>query len=241
MVTNTARYEQIEGTRLYVKVAAQIQQHITDGGLQPGDRLPPEHVLVQEFGVSRTVIREAIQSLKTRGLVTVKHGSGVFVSEPTADTVSEFLSALFQFRGASVYDLHEAREILEVEIAALAAERASDEDKAELGEKLEWMKKVRGSPREYVELDLVFHGILARATGNHIFLLLLEPLVDLLRQSRLKATQIPGGVEGSFRGHRAIYDSIARGDAEGARAAMREHLREVRDRLARTEETGSPS
>jgi len=241
MAANSVQYEQIEGTRLYEKVAAQIQQRITDGELKPGDRLPPEHVLVREFGVSRTVIREAIQSLKTRGLVSVKHGSGVFVSEPTVDMVSELFSTLFQFKGASVYDLHEAREILEVEIAALAAERASEEDKAELFEKLEWMEKTCGSLREYVELDLIFHGILARATGNQIFLLLLEPLVDLLRQSRLKATQAPGGVQGSFRGHRAIYESIERGDKEGARLAMREHLREVRERLAKAEEAASPS
>ena len=228
---NSPQYEQIKGSRLYEEVAAQIWQRITDGELQPGDRLLPAHTLAREFGVSRTVIREAIHSLRSRGLVTVKHGSGVFVSEPTSDTVSEMLSTLFRFRGSSAYDLHEAREILEVEIAALAAERASEQDKAELRDTLAWMDRARESPREYVELDLMFHGILARATRNEIFLVLLEPLVDLLRQSRMKAAQAPSGVEMSFRGHQAIYECVKRGDSAAARVAMSEHLTRVRERL----------
>jgi len=148
------------------------------------------------------------------------------------DTISEALSTIFRFRGASVYDLHEVREILEVEIAALAAERASEEDKTELLNCLKWMEKVRESPREYVEVDLLFHGILARATGNEIFLLLLEALIDLLKRSRVEGIKIPGGIERSFRGHKAIYECIRKGDSEGVRTAMCEHLGEVKERLA---------
>jgi len=233
----TISYEQVQSSRLFERVAAQIQQHIIDGELRPGDKLSPEHILAQEFGVSRTVVREAIQSLRTKGLVTVIHGSGAFVNEPTMDTISEALSTIFRFKGASVYDLHEVREILEVEIAALAAERASEEDKTELLNLLKLMEEVRESPREYVELDLLFHGILARATGNEVFLLLLEPLIDLLRRSRVEGIQIPGGVERSFRGHKAIYECVRRGDSEGVRTAMREHLRDVRERLAAAGET----
>jgi GntR family transcriptional repressor for pyruvate dehydrogenase complex len=230
-------YEQVQNSRLYEKIVAQIQQRIMDGELKPGDRLPPVPALVEEFGVSRTVIREAIQFLQSKGLVTVKHGSGMFVSEPTSDTLSDVLSTIFQFRGASAYDLHEVREILEVEIAALAAERASEEDKAELLDCLEWMRRVCESPREYIEVDLLFHGILARATGNEVFLLLLETLIDLLRRSRVKGIKIPGGVERSFRGHKALYRCIRKGDSEGARIAMREHLRDVRERLEAVGET----
>lgn len=232
-----ANYEQVQSSRLYEKIVAQIQQRIIDGELKPGDRLPPVPTLVEEFGVSRTVIREAIQLLQSKGLVTVKHGSGMFVSEPTSDTISEVLSTIFRFKGASAHDLHEVREILELQIAALAAERASEEDKAELLDCLEWMEKVRESPREYIEVDLLFHGILARATGNEVFLLLLEPLIDLLRQSRVKGTQIPGGVERSLIGHKALYECIRKGDCEGARMAMREHLGDVRERLEAAGET----
>jgi GntR family transcriptional repressor for pyruvate dehydrogenase complex len=215
---------------LFEDVAEQIQNRILDGSLKPGDKLPPEHALADEFGVSRTVVREAIQSLRSRGLLQVVHGSGVYVLEPQADTIVEALSTLFQFRGASFDALHEVREILEIEIAGLAAKRASEEDRAELLNSLSSMEAC-GSVREYVELDLLFHGILARATGNEVFLLLLEPLIDYLRQSRLRATRTSGGVEKSFQGHRAICECVGSGDVNAARAAMREHLKEVRQRL----------
>jgi GntR family transcriptional repressor for pyruvate dehydrogenase complex len=222
----------VQSSRLYEDVAEQIEQQILDGSLKPDDKLPPEHTLANEFGVSRTVIREAIQSLRSRGLVQVVQGSGMYVREPEADTFVKALSTLFQFREASPFDLHQVREILEIEIAGLAATESSEEDKAELLKSLAWMEAARDSVREYVELDLLFHGILARATGNEVFLLLLEPLIDYLRQSRLRATQAPGGVERSFQGHRAICQCVVSGDAEGARAAMHEHLQEVRQRLA---------
>lgn len=230
-------YEQVQGSRLYERVAAHLQQHVIDGQLPPGEKLPSEHSLAQEFGVSRTVIREAIQNLQTRGLVTVVHGSGTFVSEPATDTISEAISTLFQCKGASLYDLHEVREVIEVQIATLAAERATDGDKAELRDCLRTMEPMQGAPREYIELDLLFHGILARATGNEVFLLLLEPLIDLLRRSRLEGIQMPGGVERSLRGHKAIYEAVRDGSGEAAGSAMREHLREVSERLEAAGET----
>lgn len=223
--------KQIQSPRLYEQVVTQIRQRIIDGELQPGDRLLPEHALAEEFGVSRTVIREAIQSLRNQGLITVKHGSGVFVEEPSTDTILEALSTVLQFRKASLYDLHEVREILEVEIAGLAAERASEEDKTELLNELEWMGSVTESPDEYIETDLLFHTILAKATHNAIFLLLLHPLMDLLRRSRSKAISAPGAMKKSFVGHQAIYECVEAGDSAGAREAMRAHLKEVRERL----------
>jgi GntR family transcriptional repressor for pyruvate dehydrogenase complex len=235
--TSRVAFEPAQDSRLYEQIAAQIRQHIIEGRLAPREKLPPELSLAEEFGVSRTVVREAIQSLRTRGLVTVVQGRGTFASEPGIDTVSQALSTVFQFRGASLYDLHEVRDIIEVHVAALAAERASEEDKSELLGCLESMEQVRGSPRQYVELDLLFHGILTKATRNEVFLLILEPLLDLLRQSRVEGIQIPGGVKRSLRGHKAIYNAVRTGDSEGARIAMREHLRDVRERLGAAEET----
>jgi GntR family transcriptional repressor for pyruvate dehydrogenase complex len=135
------------------------------------------------------------------------------------------------FEGATLRDLHEVREILEVEIAALAAEQASEEDKIQLLGCLESMSQIQESPHDYIELDLVFHGLLANATHNPVFLLLLEALIHPLRRSGVRAVGVPAGVERSFKGHRAIYACIVRGDREGSRKATLEHLREVGESL----------
>jgi GntR family transcriptional repressor for pyruvate dehydrogenase complex len=225
------RYQRVRSSPLYEEVAAQQERSILDGALESGDRLPSESDLAQQYGVSRTVTREAIQNPRSRRLVDVVHGSGSYVGEPKTDAVVETLSTLFQFRGASPYSPHEVREILETEIAGLAAERATESDIAELQNALSLMEEARSSGREYVEVDLLFHAMLARATRNHVFLLLLEPLVDLLRQGRLLAIQAPGGIRKSCRGHYEIYQCVLTRDPKGARAAMREHLSEVRERL----------
>jgi GntR family transcriptional repressor for pyruvate dehydrogenase complex len=207
--------------------------------LRPGDKLASESDLAGEFGVSRTVIREALKMLENQQLVQVKHGSGTFVREPTPDAIADALSTLSDFRGASIYDLHQVREILEVEVAALAAENASEDQKAQLGRLLELMEQASDGSREYVRLDLLFHRVLSEATGNEVFLLLIEPLADLLVQSRLTAIRGPRGPQQSLEGHRRIYESVRRGDAEGAREAMRGHLEDTADRLMAVEESSA--
>jgi GntR family transcriptional repressor for pyruvate dehydrogenase complex len=230
-LTNRYPYEKVQASRLYEQVAEQIRARIIAHEVHPGDKLASESELAGEFGVSRTVIREALKLLENQQLVEVRHGSGTYVCEPGPDAVAEALSTLSTFRGASVFDLHDVREILEVEVAALAAENATEEQKAELGRLLDLMHQAGADPEEYVRLDLLFHATLARATGNEVFLLLIEPLADLLVQSRLRAIQAPDGPQESLRGHRAIYDSVMAGNPDQARAAMQRHLAETRKRL----------
>jgi len=230
-VSTASEFQPVQKSRLYEKVAAQIRRRIIDGDLQPGDRLPSEYALAKEFGVSRTVVREAMQSLRDQQLVIVKQGIGTVVDAPSSDSLGEALSTILQFRGASAYDLHEIRQILEIEVAGLAAERATEEDLVQLRKALKWMETVEHSPEKYTEVDLLFHTVLAKATKNEIFLVLLEPLIDLLRKSRLQSAVVPGAVQRSFAAHRLIYDCVRRGDVEAAQEAMEEHLREVGERL----------
>jgi GntR family transcriptional repressor for pyruvate dehydrogenase complex len=231
-------YGRVQESRLYEEVAGQIRQRILSGDILPDTKLPPVHTLAREFGVSRTVVREAIQSLQSSGLVSVRHGSGVFVSEPTVAAVTEMLQPILQFRNASVYDLHEVREILETAIASLAAQRAIQEEKVELLRVLEQMESTLEAPKEYVKADLLFHAILAKATRNEVFLLLLQPLVEFLVQSRTRAAQAPGGTVESLRGHRAIFEAVSEGDHVRAKETMREHLSEVRRRLTASDTIG---
>jgi GntR family transcriptional repressor for pyruvate dehydrogenase complex len=233
-------YQEVQKTRLYEDVAEQIRQRIVAGSLKPGELLPPEHELSKAFGVSRAVIREAVQSLRDQRLLVVRQGVGTMVGEPGADLVGEALSAIVGSGRIVTRDLHEVRQMLEIEIAGIATERASNDDKAHLSRTVAWMERRKQSPEEYAELDLLFHTQLAAATRNEVILLVLKPLVDLLRESRLHGVQAPGAVERSLAGHRAILECLLRGDREGTRKAMLEHLNEVAERLEVVKGVHSP-
>ncbi len=232
-------YHEVRRDRLYVDVLAQIQDLIVRQQLRPGDKLPPERELINEFGVSRTVIREAIRALEERGLVEVKHGSGVYIVEPSMDSVTESLTLHLRMTESSLMALLEVREILEVEIAGLAAERATDEEREEIEKALRREAEVLDSPGEYVEEDLRFHDLLTRGAHNEVLPILLNPLAELLRESRRVTSEPPGSTELSFEGHREIFEAVKNGDKEQAQEAMREHFRMVREVLERSGYAGN--
>lgn len=221
-------YHEVKRDRLYVDILDQIQDFIVRQQLKPGDKLPPERQLINEFGVSRTVVREAIRALEERGLVEVKHGSGVYVAEPSMDSVTDSLALHLRVSGSSLMPLLEVREILEVEIAGLAAERATDEDLEQMEKTLRRGTELLDSPGEYVEEDLRFHELLTKATHNEVLPILLNPLAELLWKSRRVTIEPPGSTELASKGHRKIFEAVKNKDKKRAREAMREHLRMVR-------------
>jgi GntR family transcriptional repressor for pyruvate dehydrogenase complex len=219
-------------------VAAQIRQRIVNAELRPGDKLPSESELAQEFAVSRTVVREAIHYLQAHGLVTVRHGSGAYVCEPSIGAFVEAFSTLLQLAETSVLSVHEVREVLEVEIAGLAAERATKNDLDALAAVLIKMDEVRNAPVEYMEGDLAFHRLLAEATHNSVLCLLVQLVTDLLRQSRIRSIMSPNRIEKSSAGHRQILMCVQARDKQGSRNAMRSHLAEVGEDLRPAEMVG---
>jgi len=222
-------YQEVKRGRLYEEIVSQIQELIIQEELQPGDNLPPERQLVEQFGVSRTVVREAIRALEEKGLVEVKHGRGVYVAQLSSDSVSESLALLFRVRKSSLMALLEVREILEVEIAGLAAQRATEEDKEEMEQALRYESEVLDSLEEYVESDLRFHALLTKAAHNEVLPVLLNPFAELLRESRMRVTsEPPESRELSMQGHRAIFQAVRDGNKEQAREAMRQHFRMIR-------------
>jgi len=214
--------------RLHEEVVSQIQELIEQHQLQPGDKFPPERELAKQFAVSRTVVREAVRALEQKGLVEVKHGSGVYVTAPSIDNVTSSLALQLRVSESSVMPLLEVREILEVEIAGLAAERATKQEQEEMERALRLEAEVLNSHDEYVEADLRFHELLTKATHNEVLPVLLSPLAELLRESRRVTSEPPGSAELSFQGHREILEAVKRGDKEQAREAMRQHFRMVR-------------
>lgn len=226
------RYREIkQSRRLYQQIVSQIQELIVSGELEPGDKLPTEQQLTEQFGVSRTVVREAVKALAEKELLRVKHGKGVYVVAPSEETLQESMLLLFRASKRPLHALLEAREILEVEIAGLAAARATHEDKQSLREALRHEATLLDRPGEYVEQDLKFHELLAQATQNEVLSILLNALGELLRESRRVTIEAPGVARLSWQGHQRIYEAVRDSDKEAAREAMRRHLTMVRDTL----------
>jgi GntR family transcriptional repressor for pyruvate dehydrogenase complex len=217
--------EQARRGRLRDRAADQLLEMVVSGGLEPGERLPPERELCERLGVSRTVVREALNLLEARGLISIEHGRGAVVSGGNTDAVRDALGLILRVRPKVLWELLEMRAILEVGISGLAAERATEEDTDAMRVQLERMAAAIDVPEGYVDADVEFHALLARAARNGVLLTMLEPIVDLLRASRrVSASRRPGSALRALGEHEEILRRVEAGDAEGARREMRAHL-----------------
>lgn len=201
-----------------------VTGRIIDGSLPPGEPLASERELAEQFGVSRTVIREALRTLVASGLVEARPGRGLQVAEPKPDTASRAL-AVFLHRDPTIdYPrVHEVRTTLEIDIAGYAAERAtpSDVDRLKvLNTKLAETPDIERA----AELDVAFHRAVAEVTQNELFPILLDALGPVLLEVRKRGFAAPEVRDDALMAHQEILDSIADGDSERARAAMRRHL-----------------
>jgi DNA-binding FadR family transcriptional regulator len=217
-----------------------IGARIRDRALKPGDKLPTEAQIMREWGVSRTVVREALSKLQAAGLVETRHGIGTFVLEPTAASGFRIDPAEIE-TAVDVLAVLELRISLETESAGLAAVRRTDEQLAEMRRALDDMA-AGDAGRDTVNPDFRFHHLIALATGNRYFADIMSHLGATLiprariDSSRLAREDLPQYLRRLAREHEEIYDAIARRDPESARAAMRLHLTNSRERLRRAQE-----
>jgi GntR family transcriptional repressor for pyruvate dehydrogenase complex len=228
--TALALVEPIRRSRLYQGIVAQIEGLLERGELRPGDQLPPERVLAEQFQVSRASVREALRSLELLGIVETRAGGGTFVRRAAPDDVARPLSSLIS-RGHTMRDVIEVRGLIEPALAALAAERITDEQLAELGEILSAQQaKVRaGAP--YGEEDARFHELIGQAARNELLVTMLAVIWDVLRSSREQWLQSNARAHASLDAHRRILAALRSRDVEAARAASAEHIHEVGQRI----------
>jgi len=210
-------------------VVERLRAQIIAGAFGAEGPIPTEGQLGQTLGVSRTVIREAMRSLAAQGLVAVSQGRRPRVKPADPQTVVDTFHTYLQREDHSLLDLVEVRRPLEAAIAALAAERALHGHLEHMEQALEELASARSMGRR-IEADLRFHDLLAEATGNPIFPVLLRTLAGLMRRSREK-TLARTGVERSLSGHRAILAAVKLHDSEAARQAMIEHLTQAEQDL----------
>lgn len=221
-------YETIEPVRSTDAVAQRIEQLILDQRLAPGSALPAERELAAQFSVSRNVLREALRSLSQKGLIRVVHGRGAFVQEPTTEAVEESLSMLLQRRRVSLTDLCDARLLLEPEMAALAAERGSAQEREQLSACMVRLESAAQDAEGHVEADLALHRCIAGMARHSVYEAITEAVRAPVTRSMLLGTSVPRAIDASDDHHRTIVEAIVAGDAEAARTAMREHIGYIR-------------
>ena len=222
-------YPILQNERLYERIVTHIEQRIVTAELKLGDQLPPERDLAEQFGVSRTAIREAIKTLHQKGLVAIQHGRGTFISNGTPQAVRHSLGLMMQIGSATdARNLVQVRELFEPEIAALAATHALPAQIEHARAAVAAMDAAFDDADKFIEADLDFHLALADATQNPFLPILIDSIVDLLREQRKRISRVRGGLtRGQFH-HKKILRAIEARDADAARTAMRAHLRQVR-------------
>lgn len=221
-------YHLIRSERLYERIVEQIQARILNGELEAGHQLPTERELAEQFGVSRTAVREAMKALAQSGLIEVRPGRGTFVIDGAPRAMKQSLGLVVRIGQAVGYaDLIEIREMLEVEIAGLAARRATEEHIAAMQDAVAAMDSAMDDADAFCEADLDFHLALAQGTQNALIPMLIDPVVDLLRWQRMRIYARGGAARGQY-GHKRILDAVVRHDPEAACEAMRAHLKQAR-------------
>ncbi|MCC6945022.1 MAG: FadR family transcriptional regulator [Thermomicrobiales bacterium] len=212
----------IERQTLATAVIDRLAEHVTNESLGPGDRLPPQHELASRLGVSRPVLREALQGLESIGLLEIRHGSGVFVRDPEAYNQT---IVMHDETHTAVLHVLEARMLVEVEMAALAAERMTPEDLKRIDQVLDRLKHAVQRKRSTAQITADFHRMVARSCHNSI---LYKVGLMLATESREQGDRVEQGLPdvsaGEYESHLRLRDAVASGDPDRARAETRRHL-----------------
>ena len=225
-------YTPVQSIKVFEQIADQIEQRILNGELRSGDRLPTERVLAEQFQASRTAVREAMKILAQKGLVEMRPGRGTIVIDGAPEAMQNSIGLVMKLQVGEVGgsdNLVEVREILETEIAALAAARATEDEIAAMREAIRVMDVSLSDADAYIAADNQFHRALAKATQNSLILILIDSIVKPLSEQRKHIFAVEGGPERGQFHHRRILESIIRRNPENARAAMHAHLQQVRE------------
>jgi DNA-binding FadR family transcriptional regulator len=215
-----------ERPKTYKLVADQLLELIATGRLRPGDPVPPERELVENYRVGRSSVREALRMLESRGLIEAR-GNGTFTVSHARNTLNQSLELLLSVAEADLHELFEIRRILEGECAALAAARRREADLVRMRAAIAEMESGIGSEDAYIAADLEFHLTIAEATGNRVAAHLMHALRDQLHRALGTVYQIPHSAERSLAQHRQIVEAIGARRPDEARASMQAHIGRV--------------
>jgi GntR family transcriptional repressor for pyruvate dehydrogenase complex len=217
-------------------VAEHVRRLIETGDLHPGDRLPPERELARALGVSRPTVRSGLKALVAMGVVHSRRGAGTFISDGPPDLGREHLGLLAALHGFTPDEMFEARLVLEVGVAGLAAEHAPAEHLAAMAEELTEMFAAVGDPQSFLVHDVRFHQALAAGCGNRVLAALVEMVAAQFYEQRRLTVGRARDLRDSAEMHRRVFRAVRTGQPEAAREAMTEHLTRAQHAQAREED-----
>lgn len=220
----------LERVTLIDSLVSRLEDQILTKQYLVGSRLPAEEELARNLGVSRPVLREGLSRLRERGYLQTVNGRGTFVQLPGADHLSDSLARQIKLGGSyDVDNLYEARTMIEVHTARLAAQRADEADIAKLHGLLDDMRRFRHDPAGYTSADVSFHIEVANVARNPFISLVLHPLAKLIVEGVLTSSRSrPDGVDAGIRMHTKVLRAIEQHDPDAAAAAMEAHLADSR-------------
>ncbi|MBS1851499.1 MAG: FadR family transcriptional regulator [Acidobacteria bacterium] len=221
-ISSSASRRPVADTRVTAKLIANIKQLISRGVIAPGSKFPPERELAKEFGVNRASLRQALKVLEIMGVLTQRVGDGTYLSATAESILKEPLDFLILLDDLSHQELFETRLIVEPELAARAAERATAEDLAGLRQAIMALERSRTNQAR-LEADVAFHDCVFRASGNRICHLLFKVIhrsvLDSMNQISRRVT-----VDRPLSFHKSIYNAIRDKKPIEARNVMYEHI-----------------
>jgi GntR family transcriptional regulator, transcriptional repressor for pyruvate dehydrogenase complex len=208
------------------QVRDQVADLIRAQGLRPGQRLPTERQMMEMFGVGRTSVRAAVQSLIGLGVVEMRPGLGAFIKSFTVNDVTRMIAGAMDVHPSAVMQLWEARQMIEITSARLAAQRRAVEHLRAMSECLERAAEAseRRAPEAFTDADVDFHAAFVRASQNEVFVTMLNAIAGLLRQTRPRVDMTPEVTAPMIREHREILAAIEAGDETLAVQLVEQHL-----------------
>lgn len=222
----TANFKQAPKIRLYEYVSEEIESAIRQKQILPGEKLPSENELAEQFDVSRTIVREALKILRERRLITVQDGRGAFVLSPTPEASMKALS-----RYISRLDIKESHEmlfevrlLLEPELAYMAAERCTKKGIEQLDHCMNELRTSQNDPEKWIETDLKFHKLLAKTTHNPYALVFIETLLFHMDFLVGSGFLLDGAIQATISSHEEILEAIRERNPEEAKENMRQHI-----------------
>jgi len=233
----SSTFGSIKKNALAEEILTRLLDLIKERELRPGDKLPPERELATMMNVSRPSLREALRALSIMNIIEIRQGDGTYVSSLEPDLLVEHLDFIFALDDSTFLQLFEARKIVEVGIVALAAERITDEEVAEMEECLHAAANSVDDPVAFLQADLDLHNAITRAARNPILSRVMTSISQLGLASRSRTTAIPGVVHDTVEDHRNIVSALKAHNPEAAQQAMLIHLNNVESRLERLVES----
>jgi GntR family transcriptional repressor for pyruvate dehydrogenase complex len=217
------------------EVISRFRELIASRVLTPGCQLPTERELGEILGVSRPTLRQAMKGLQLLGIIRSRQGDGSYLAESTRDILRVPMEFAIAFKGMARNDLFEAREAIEMKLAAAAAERRTVEDLKEMRDALAGMLLSKSMSDEYCDSGLRFHNAIATASKNAVMITIIEMLSGMLVQGRRESVRLLNDYDASYLEHEQIFLEIEKQNAKAAGVAMMKHFRSIEARVRQAE------